>query len=200
MMYRFRWLPRDTDISNPTESDTFTLAAGASVRYENVLDEVFAVSDVVGALAIMSDSAGAIIMSRTFNQTDTGTFGQAIEGLHSSQLIQADQLMRVVFMSEDDGGDTPTDGYRSNLGLLNGTSAELTVMVARYDAAGQMLGDQMSVELGPMENTQLNRLMRSFAPVAGYVDIWTETAGGAFAAYGSVLDNATSDPTTVYPR
>lgn len=41
-------------------------------------------------------------------------------------------------------------------------------------------------------------MLRSFnPPVAGYIDVWTETAGGAFATYGSVLDNQTSDPTTV---
>jgi PKD repeat protein len=193
MMYRFLWLPRDTDNSNPTASDVFTLAAGVSVRYENVLNEVFAASDVVGALAIVADSADAIVMSRTFNQTDDGTFGQAIDGLHSSELIQAGERMRVVFMTEN-------DAYRSNLGVLNGTGAALAVMVARYDAAGEMLGDMVTVELDPWENTQLNRVLQNFAPVAGYVDVWTETAGGAFAAYGSVLDNVTSDPTTVNPK
>ena len=39
------------------------------------------------------------------------------------------------------------------------------------------------------------------APVeAAYIDVWTETPGGAFAAYGSVLDNRTNDPITVYPQ
>jgi len=201
MSYRFLWLPRDTDNSNPTASDVFTLAAGASVRYQNVLNEVFAAEDVVGALAIVADSPDAIIMSRTFNQGDAGTFGQAIEGLHSSELIQAGERMRVVFMTETDPADTPATGYRSNLGLLNGTGAPLTVMVARYDAEGTMLGDMATVELDPWENTQLNRVLRNFdPPVAGYIDVWTETTDGAFAAYGSVLDNVTSDPTTVNPK
>jgi hypothetical protein len=39
------------------------------------------------------------------------------------------------------------------------------------------------------------------APVeGGYIDVWTETEGASFDAYGSVLDNATSDPTTVLPQ
>jgi hypothetical protein len=39
------------------------------------------------------------------------------------------------------------------------------------------------------------------APVeAASVIVWTQTPGAAFAAYGSVLDNATSDPTTIMPR
>jgi hypothetical protein len=35
---------------------------------------------------------------------------------------------------------------------------------------------------------------------AAYVDVWSETAGGLFTCYGSVLDNITSDPTTVLPQ
>ena len=38
------------------------------------------------------------------------------------------------------------------------------------------------------------------APVDGYVDVWTETAGGALVAYGSVVDNGTADPTTIMPE
>jgi hypothetical protein len=35
---------------------------------------------------------------------------------------------------------------------------------------------------------------------AAFIEVWTTTAGGAFAAYGSVLDNQSSDPTTVLPQ
>ena len=54
---------------------------------------------------------------------------------------------------------------------------------------------------GDLENVQLNQVFGNEAPVEGaYIDIWTETEGGAFTAYGSVLDNMTSDPTTVLPQ
>ena len=149
----------------------------------------------------MADSADAIVMSRTFNQTDAGTFGQAIDGLHASELIQAGERRRVVFMSEDDAGDPPAAGYRSNLGLLNGTGAPLTVMVRALRRRGRHARRRGDRRARPFENTQLNRVLRGFAPpVAGYVDVWTETPGGAFAAYGSVLDNVTCDPTTVNPK
>jgi len=201
LRYRFLWLPRDTDNSSPTASAPYTLAEGASARYENVLEQAFGLSDAVGALAVEADGADAIVMSRTFNRTDAGTYGQAVEGLHASELIQAGERRRVVFLSEDDGGDPPAAGYRSNLGLLNGTGSPLTVMVALHDAAGAPLVGVMAVELRPFESTQLNRVLRGFAPpVEGYADLWTETPGGAFTAYGSVLDNFTSDPTTVPPR
>lgn len=43
----------------------------------------------------------------------------------------------------------PATGYCSNLGLLNGTGAPLTVRMARYDHDGTLLGDVASVELDP---------------------------------------------------
>jgi hypothetical protein len=49
--------------------------------------------------------------------------------------------------------------------------------------------------------TQINRVMRPFRPIAaGYAEVWTDTSGGAFTTYGSILDEGTSDPTLVVPR
>ena len=65
--------------------------------------------------------------------------------------------------------------------------------------------DGTSVEAGftdldPWSNTQLNNVFSDVAPVdGGYIDVWTQTPGAAFAAYGSVVDNDTGDPTTVLP-
>jgi hypothetical protein len=57
------------------------------------------------------------------------------------------------------------------------------------------------MQLPPMSNNQMTRVFRDFAPIsAGYVDIWTTTAGASIYCYGSVLDNETSDPTTVLPQ
>jgi len=189
--YRFLWLPRDTDNSSPAQSDLFTLAPGASARYSNVLDSVFAGSGF-GAMAVASDSTDAIVMSRTYNISAAGTFGQSIPGLQAARLIQADQPMRIVFMSEN-------DAFRANLGMLNGTATTMTVHYRLYGADGVMLNEGIK-DLRAWENTQLNRVFQAFAPVSGYVDVWTETPGGVFAAYGSVVDAGTGDPTTIMPQ
>jgi hypothetical protein len=58
--------------------------------------------------------------------------------------------------------------------------------------------DSGETQLPPLGNTQWNRVFNDEAPIeAAYVDVWTDTTGGAFATYGSVLDETTSDPTTV---
>ena len=70
----FKWLPRDTDNSVPAESTRFNLAPGASRRFANVLDTVFELDGVAGALLVESDSADLAAMSRTFNWDAGGVF------------------------------------------------------------------------------------------------------------------------------
>lgn len=194
--YQFLWLPRDTDNSMPAASDIFTLDAGVAMRYVDVLGEVFGVedgTDALGALALLSDSSDIKLFSRTYNVTDDGTFGQAIPGFAASELIMEGERKRILFFTEN--GD-----YRSNIGILNGTGSEMTIAWARYLADGTMV-EEATADLPPWGNVQLNRVFSGEAPVEGaYIDVWTDTPGAAFMAYGSVLDNGTSDPTTVLPQ
>jgi len=189
MNYQFWWLPRNTDNATPAASANFNLGAGMSVRYSDLVTTLGATD--FGAVAVYADSADALLMSRTFNQSDNGTFGQAIPGYHSGMATPANTRVRVLFMTED-------EDFRSNFGVLNTTATPITVNIELFGADGVSLGTD-AIELPAYGNTQLNQVFEDFAPVvAGYVDVWTEA--GAFLAYGSVVDNVTSDPTTVLPQ
>lgn len=193
LSYQILWLPRNTDNQLPVRSAVFTLEPGRSVRYENVLADVFDLDEVVGALAIVSDSDGLRVMSRTFNQSASGTYGQGLSGVPATELVARNQRVRVLFMTEN-------AAFRSNLGLLNGASRQITVRWELFAADGSLLRTG-ETELGAWGNTQINRVFRDFAPIeAAYVDLWTETAGATFTCYGSVLDAETSDPTTILPQ
>jgi len=193
--YQLLWLPRGQNNSTPDASATFTLDPGAAVRYRDVLGAVFGFDDgAVGALAIASDSRDLQLMSRTYNAPPAGgTFGQAIPGYRDDQLIAAGDRRRILFFTEN--GE-----FRSNLGLLNGTGEPIRIMWERFSPDGASLGTDQ-VDLPPWGNVQLNRVFADAQPVeAAYIEVWTTTIGGAFAAYGSVLDNQSSDPTTVLPQ
>jgi len=193
--YQLLWLPRGQNNSTPDASATFTLDPGAAVRYRDVLGAVFGFDDgAVGALAIASDSRDLQLMSRTYNAPPAGgTFGQAIPGYRDDQLIAAGDRRRILFFTEN--GE-----FRSNLGLLNGTGEPIRIMWERFSPDGASLGTDQ-VDLPPWGNVQLNRVFADAQPVeAAYIEVWTTTTGGAFAAYGSVLDNQSSDPTTVLPQ
>ena len=191
--YQLMWLPRDTDNSEPLMSESFTLAAAQTVRHADVLQSVFGFGDdtpAVGALGVICDSEHLSVFSRTFNQTEDGTYGQGMAGIPSGDLIQAGTVKRVMFMTQN-------PDFRSNLGILNGSASPITVQWKLYLADGTFWSSGFA-DLPAWGNIQKNRIFAAAAPVeAGYVEIWSETHGAVFAAYGSVLDNPTSDPTTV---
>jgi len=194
--YLFRWLPRGENNSEPTESDVFTLGAGESIRIEDVLGSIFGIEpNAVGALAIAASTPDLIAMSRTYNIPTTkaaGTFGQALPAVAVDDLIMSGTSQRIIFMSEN-------DDFRANLGCVNGTDSTLEVLIDLYDAAGTSL-ETKTMTLRSWSNKQLNRILSSYEPVNGYVDVRSETEGGKFYCYGSVLDNVTSDPTTILPQ
>lgn len=194
MNYKLVWLPRGEDNSTPTMSDMFTLGAGMSVRYLNVLSSVFGAADgALGAVAVFADSADALIMTRTYAIANGETFGQAIPGVFMDNMIMSGEKKRITFMTEN-------DSYRANLGFQNGTNVAMTVNYELFGADGVSLGT-FTANLMPWSNTQVNRAFRNFAPLEiGYVDVWTTTADASFYAYGSVLDNVTTDPTTILPQ
>ena len=193
--FQFLWLPRNTDNATPAGSELYMVESQSSVRMADILGTAFGVSDgtdAVGALAIVADSADLRIFSRTYNQTDEGTFGQAFPGLAAADLIPANDKRRIVFFTEN-------ADYRSNIGILNGTGAPMTIMWQRFISDGTLV-ETSSAELPAWGNTQLDKVFAAEAPVVGgFIDVWTETTGAAFTAYGSVLDNVTSDPVTVLP-
>jgi PKD repeat protein len=192
--YQFLWLPRGQDNSAPDASETFMLGGGMTATYSDVLGEVFGAEDgAIGAFAVISDSADLIFMSRTFNQGADGTFGQSIPGYAMSQLIPENMRMRIIFMIQN-------EAYRSNLGFMNGVGSPITVNWEIFAADGTSLATG-SRDIAAWSNTQINQVLNAFAPIQGaYIDVWTTTPGGLFAAYGSVLDNMTDDPTTVLPQ
>ena len=135
-------------------------------------------------------------MSRTYNlpaAAAAGTFGQGVPGVPADRMIPAGSKQRIMFMDENDDA-------RANLGCQNGSQETLEVLLELFDADGTSL-ETRTVYLQPLSNQQFNRVFRNHAPItAGYVDVWTTTPGATLFCYGSVVDNLTSDPTTVLPQ
>jgi predicted GH43/DUF377 family glycosyl hydrolase len=193
--YQLKWLPRGEDCSDPMTSDVFSLGAGMSVRYMNVLAEVFQLQpDSLGALAVASTSPDLLAMSRTYNIPSTevaGTFGQAMPGVPTDDFIRYGDRRRILFGTEN-------VDMRTNVGC-QAASDGVAVRMELFDMEGTSLASETLV-LRPWGNDQVNRIFEDFTPITGYVDVWTPMSGGAFYCYGSVLDNVTSDPTTILPQ
>ena len=102
----------------------------------------------------VADSPDLKLFSRTYNVSDAGTFGQAIPGFAASDLIQADERKRILFFTEN--GD-----FRSNIGILNGTGAPMTIIVGaipgRRDHGGGGVGRAAAVGQRPAQPGLLRR-------------------------------------------
>lgn len=193
--YLFSWLPRGGNNGDPLRSDTFTLGAGKSVRYSNVLAEVFGFEpDAFGALLVEASSADLLAMARIANEPpepDAGTFGQAVPAIRPGECTGHDVRRRLLFATEH-------ADMRFNVGCINFSDSAARVSFELYRANGVMLGTE-SLILMPWSNDQLNRIFDPYHPVTGYVDYWSDLPTGSVYCYGSLLDNVTSDPTTIPP-
>lgn len=194
--YLFKWLPRGQDNNDPLTSEIFSLGANMSVRYTNVLSEVFGLEpNSLGALLVLSTSPDLLFMSRTYNAPSAkagGTYGQAIPAVSYEDLIRIGERKRIVFGSEN-------VDFRFNVGCQNGSGDAAMIFIELFAADGTSL----ATEIMPLEawgNDQLNRIFEDHQPVNGCVDVWTPASNSLFYCYGSLLDNVTSDPTTIPPQ
>ncbi len=182
--------------SNPSQQ-TYTLDPGESVRHEDVLTSVFGF-DGSAAIRITNDIGMVAVTSRTYNLTDTGTYGQFAGGVISHTAIQAGQEGRIIQLTHN---RSTTSGFRTNIGFVNATDTQITVQVALYRADGSYLGT-LAYTLAPYEFRQINKIFQKVTSDDvddGYAVLSTSTPGGAFFAYATVIDNRTSDPVYITP-
>jgi len=192
----FQWLPRGEDNSEPVGSTPITLGPGQGLRYRNVLTQVFGLGpNSLGALKLVATTESVIGMSRTYNIPPgkaAGTFGQGLPAIRATEMIAGTDPQRIVFLSEDPDS-------RANVGCVNGRGEDLQISIAVFNDEGSLL-ETKTMDLGPYSNNQINRILQDYQPVNGYIDVWAEDQDALYYCYGSVLDNLTSDPTTVLPQ
>ncbi len=180
------------DQANPApESVSFSLAPGMSVRYRDAFAELFDFEGS-GALRILVDSEYVTVSSRTYAADENGSYGQGIPAHTATQTVSYGRTGRLVGLSES--GNT-SDGFRTNIGMVNATGSMTTVVVELYSSDDTLL-DTIEVVLGAYEQRQLNRVFPEATEVGAAV-LRTSTPGAVFYAYGSVVDNKTADPTFI---
>jgi len=92
--------------------------------------------------------------------------------------------------------------WRTNLVLANAVEVSLVVLVELFGPDGEKIGSR-EVTLPPLGMTQISHVARELGAgdlTAGRIAVSTPTTGGTFAAYASLIDNATNDPRSIQPR
>jgi len=193
--YRVAWLPRGVSNLEWRWSGIETVGPGATTRFENVLAEVFGLEpNVFGALVVEASSEDLLAMGRisvTRGGKAAGTYGQSMPAIRMDDFIALGDRRRILFGSED-------EATRFNVTCQSTYEWDVPIQLELFDAAGSSLGTRTMI-LGPWGNDQLYRIFRGHLPITGAVDVWTDRGGGSFYCFGSLLDNLTSDPTTIPP-
>jgi hypothetical protein len=166
--------------------------AGHSVELRDVLASEFEI-DGNATLRIESEQPVATV-SRTYNDTPNGTFGQFSRALPLGHAI-GDEVVGHLLMLED----SPT--FRTNIGIANLSDHEASVEVEIFSADGSNIGTEVIV-LEPRRSIQRFRMIRDFTTSAvegARATVRVLTPESRVMAYATVIDNTTGDPTYVEP-
>lgn len=170
---------------------------GNCLRLADVLDDKFSFTGTA-ALRLTRVSGTVLGTSRTYNVGASGSFGQFVPVLPYSDAIAFGQEGRLIQLSHD---PSLTQGFRTNLGLLNPLPSSVTVEVNLLDANAATLGS-FQEELQAYEYVQIDKVFERVTTTAvsdGFIIVRTLTPAGVFFTYASVVDNLTGDPTLVPP-
>ena len=173
-----------------------SLPAGSTVVLEDVLGSFFGVNDDFGALRVASNVPSLSVHSRTGTPSGAGSFGQELRGTERNELVTPDRSRSISGVRAD-------TRFRTNLVVANATEKEIDVDVEVISPDGHSLGKSrvhlLSLEMHQIDNAP-GDISGQNSLTGARLALSTPTPGGAFAAFASMIDNQTNDPSTLLPR
>ena len=159
-------------------------------RSMKVLDDVVAAtlnSSGITGIRLATESDDFTATARIFAATGSGTLGQFENGLQASEGI-ANGVIQQLKVS---------DSFRTNIGMLNPTSGTVTVTMKLHDVSAVVATRSITLSggavIGPTSIPTLFNVGSS-----GLTDCWVSyVASSPIIAYGSVVDNTSTDPTFI---
>ena len=180
----------------PVSAAPLTIGANEVKAIDNVLPTLFSVAGGGGSVILTTSSASSLVATGrtyTIDSTSGGTFGQFIPGVTPKEGVGVgDRPLQILQLEQ-------SQNFRSNLGLaeLTGNPATVHITLILPDSK---VTSSTDVQLRANEFRQLGRVIEQLNPGNTYnARITVQVTGGTgrVTAYGSVIDNATSDPTYV---
>jgi hypothetical protein len=185
-----------------------TIAANSILALDGILANFFGITNSGGALQITTPNTSSIVATaRTYDSKSdsTGkklTYGQFIPAITPAEAVGlGDRKLQVLQVEEStkQSATGPT-GFRSNLGLVEVSGNPVTIRVTAYvpDAVSVPFRDYT---LAGNEFRQITQVLKNDLKVdSAYnarIEVQVIGGTGRIAAYASVVDNKTQDPTYV---
>ncbi len=194
--YRITFIPADTDGTQSAHIVSGTLAAGAVKGYDDIVHTAFGLSEVSGGLHLAADQP-LVAITRTFNDTGEGTYGQFVKGYGMDHVLGLSDTRGLLRQGETGHLIHLIVGmaFRSNIGFFEVTGHAVTVRVDLYSDLNEFLGTK-SYDLLPMSFHQVANVFQDMGIAGNHPSARAEvtiTGEGAVMAYASIIDNTTND-------
>jgi hypothetical protein len=163
--------------------------------YNDVVSALFH-SSALGAIRL-SSSDDFVATQRIYASVNGDTLGQFVGGVDATTALKNG----VVIQTKNNGGGGQHGTFRTNVGAVNpnGTAANVTWRV--YDKNNAVVGSphQMTLQpFGVVGPTPMTAFGDSIPANADLSDSWVGfVSDQPIVAYGSVVDNGSSDPTYI---
>ncbi|HEX8172898.1 MAG TPA: immunoglobulin domain-containing protein [Thermoanaerobaculia bacterium] len=183
-------------LSGPSPAPiTLDLAAGETRAVNEVLPTLWQINGNGGAVAVTTPNPSPLVVTaRTFSRdAKNGTYGQFIPGVTASDAVGAGERALQVLQLEESAQ------YRTNLGLVEVTGNPVTFELTAYVNGGKITA-AVTDSMQGNEFRQIGHILQALGFDTAYngrVSVRVIEGTGRLAAYGSVVDNRTLDPTYV---
>ncbi len=172
---------------------TISLANGELRSWDDVVTDLFGIGGKSSGAVRVDSNRPLVVTARTYNLLPEGTVGQFLPGLKASDTVGAGETAPISQLADN-------AAFRSNIGFASLTAAQCQAEVQLHDSDGVSLGAPVTVTVPPLGWAQENDIFAS-AGVGrndnAYAVVRVLTPGCRLWGYGSVVDNATGDPTTI---
>jgi len=178
----------------PVEVET-VFAPGEVAQYDDVLSSVFGLTQTGGAVHIVTASETALVATaKTYDLRDDGsTYGQFTPAVTVADTVgMGDRALEILQVEE-------SPRFRANLGITEVTGAPVEVEVAAV-VPGALAAPTVRLSIDANGFVQYAQVLRAMGMENVYnarLSVRVVDGTGRVAAYGSVVDNRTQDPTYV---
>lgn len=183
-------LQTNKDNSAPSSVEG-AVAAGQSLRFENILESEFGYTGTA-ALRITTTDGLILATSRTYNDDSGGTYGQTVPAVSADGGFGYGNDATLILLSRS---PDPSAGFRTNIGLVNLVGAQTKIEIDLFAADGTGLG-MVTRNLKPFEHKQVNDVFEAAGAQDvpdGFAVVRTISDSGRFLTYASVVDNGSGD-------
>ncbi len=170
-------------------SSAVTIPAHATVAEDDIVATRFGLASATGAIEIVTaDPSKLAVISRTYNESSTGRFGQDIPAVDVATLAAAGENILL--------GPANVVNQRFNFGIYAATDASVEWVLHRADGSTAATVDTTYTAGQQIQyNGGVQTLFNSDAKNLDNVDVVFKSGTGI--AYGSAIENESGDPSFV---